>query len=155
VPYEGKWEKVEQLGGVTIGDDVDIGACTTIDRGALEDTLIGNGVKLDNHIQIAHNVQVGDHTIMAAFVGISGSVVIGQRCKLGARVGIIGHLKIADDVSIQASSVISKNIEIPGEYSSIIVAQPARQWRKNSAIIRRLDKLMDRVKTLEKKNLKM
>jgi UDP-3-O-[3-hydroxymyristoyl] glucosamine N-acyltransferase len=154
VPNEGRWEKVEQLGGVTIGDDVDIGASTTIDRGALEDTVIGNGVKLDNHIQIAHNVQVGDHTIMAAFVGISGSVVIGRRCKLGARVGIIGHLKITDDVSIQASSVISKNIDIPGEYSSIIVAQPARQWRKNSAIIRRLDKLVERVKTLEKNFLK-
>jgi len=153
VPHMGKWEKVEQLGSVTVGDDVDIGANTTIDRGALENTVIGNGVKLDNHIQIAHNVHVGDNTIMAAFVGVSGSVIIGQRCMFGARVGIIGHLEIADDVSVQASSVISKSIEIPGEYSSIVVAQPARQWRKNSAIIRRLDKLVEKVKTLEKKIL--
>ncbi len=151
VPNREKWEKVEQLGSVRIGNDVDIGANTAIDRGTLENTVIGDGVKIDNHVHIAHNVQIGDNTIMAAFVGISGSVRIGQRCKFGGQAGIVGHLDIVDDVTVLGRSVISKSITNPGEYSSLISAQPAQQWRKNLAIIRRLDKLVEKVKTLEKK----
>lgn len=146
VPNQGGWEKIEQLGRVLIGDDVDIGAHTTIDRGALEDTKIGNGVKLDNQIQIAHNVEVGDNTIMAGGVGIAGSAKIGQRCKLGARVSILGHLEIADEVTVLSNSLVTNSIKTAGEYASMISVQPAKQWRKTAALIRRLDKLVGKVK---------
>ena len=149
VPHQGGWEKIEQLGGVLIGDDVDIGANTTIDRGALEDTRIGNGVKLDNQIHIAHNVQVGDNTIMAGGVGIAGSAKIGQRCQFGARVGILGHLEIVDDVTVLSSSLVTNSIKTSGEYGATISVQPAKQWRKTVAIIRRLDKLVEKIKKLE------
>ena len=145
-PNQGGWEKIEQLGGVLIGDDVDIGAHTTIDRGALEHTKIGDGVKLDNQIQIAHNVQVGDHTIMAGGVGIAGSAKIGKRCRLGARVSILGHLEIVDDVTVLSNSLVTNSIKSAGEYASMIAVQPAKQWRKTAAIIRRLDKLVAQVK---------
>ena len=143
-PDEGKWEKIEQLGGVEIGDDVDIGANTTIDRGALENTVIGNGVKLDNQIQIAHNVRIGDNTIMAGCSAIAGSTRVGRRCKIGGRVSILGHLRIADDVTVYANGLVASSIDSPGEYASALPVQPVRQWRKNAALLRRLDKLAKR-----------
>ncbi len=139
-----RWEKIEQLGSVRIGDDVDIGANTTIDRGALGHTILENGVKLDNQIQIAHNVCVGENTIMAGCSAVAGSVRIGRRCKIGGRVSILGHLEIVDDVTVMANSLIAKSVCNAGEYASMITAQPVRQWRKNLAIIRQLDKLMQR-----------
>ncbi len=145
-----RWEKIEQLGAVSIGDDVDIGANTTIDRGALENTIIENGVKLDNQIQIAHNVRVGENTIMAGCSAVAGSTRIGKRCKIGGRVAILGHLEIVDDVTILANSMVSNNIGEIGEYASMITVQPVKQWRKNLAIIRQLDKLMRRINRLEK-----
>ena len=149
-PSADRWEKIEQLGAVSIGDDVDIGANTTIDRGALENTIIENGVKLDNQIQIAHNVCVGENTIMAGCSAVAGSTRIGKRCKIGGRVAILGHLEIVDDVTILANSMVSNNIGETGEYASMITVQPVKQWRKNLAIIRQLDKLMRRINRLEK-----
>ena len=149
-PSADRWEKIEQLGAVSIGDDVDIGANTTIDRGALENTIIENGVKLDNQIQIAHNVCVGENTIMAGCSAVAGSTRIGKRCKIGGRVAILGHLEIVDDVTILANSMVSNNIGETGEYASMITVQPVKQWRKNLAIIRQLDKLMRRMNRLEK-----
>ncbi len=137
----GEWVRIEQLGGVVIGDDVDIGANTTIDRGALDNTVIGNGVKLDNHIQIAHNVRVGDDTVMAGCVAIAGSATIGKRCRLGGRAAILGHLEIADDVRVNADGFVAQSITEAGVYSSMIPAQPAAQWRKTVANLRRLDRL--------------
>ena len=149
----GAWQRIEQLGGVVIGDDVDIGANTTIDRGAIDDTVIGNGVKLDNHIQIAHNVKVGDHTVMASSVAIAGSVVIGKRCRLGGRAGIVGHLKIADDVRINADSFVSRSLKA-GAYSSMIPVQSAVQWRRTVARLHRLDQLAKQVKAVVRKSSK-
>ena len=148
---QGEWLRIEQLGGVIIGDEVDIGANTTIDRGAIDNTVIGNGVKLDNHIQIAHNVQVGDHTAMAGCVAIAGSAVIGKRCRLGGRAAILGHLEIADDVIINADSFVSGSLTEAGVYSSMIPVQPAARWRKTVAQMHRLDELAEKVKALGKR----
>jgi len=145
----GEWARIEQLGGVRIGDDVDIGANTAVDRGALDDTVIGDGVKLDNHIQIAHNVRIGAHTIMAGCVAIAGSAVIGARCRFGGRVSILGHLEIADDVRINAGSFVAASIREAGEYSSMIAVQPAAKWRKTAAHVRRIDQLAAKVKRLQ------
>jgi len=131
------WTRIEQLGGVVIGDDVDIGAHTAIDRGALDDTVIGDGVKLDNHIQIAHNVRVGGDTIMAGCVAVAGSAVIGARCQFGGRASVLGHLTIADDVRVNAGAFVAKSILQPGEYSSLIPAMPAARWRRVLARLRR------------------
>ena len=147
---QGEWVRIEQLGGVVIGDDVDIGANTTIDRGAIDNTVIGNGVKLDNQIQIAHNVRVGDHTIMAGCVAIAGSAKIGRRCRLGGRAAILGHLEIADDVSVNANSFVAGSITEAGVYSSMIPVQPAARWKKTVAHIHRLDQLAEKVKNLRK-----
>ncbi len=144
---DGEWVRIEQLGGVVIGDDVDIGANTTIDRGALDDTVIGNGVKLDNHIQIAHNVRVGDHTIMAGCVAVAGSATIGKRCRLGGRAAILGHLEIADDVRVNADSFVAGSITEAGAYSSMLPAQPAARWRKIVAHVHRLEHLAKKLKT--------
>lgn len=135
------WQRIEQLGRVLIGDNVDIGANTTIDRGALGDTIIGDGVKLDNQIQIAHNVEIGENTAIAGCVGIAGSAKIGKRCKIAGRAAILGHLNIADDVTILVNSTVTKSITQKGEYGSMIPVQTIAQWRKNLAIIRRLDKI--------------
>jgi UDP-3-O-[3-hydroxymyristoyl] glucosamine N-acyltransferase len=143
------WLKVPQLGGVRIGDDVEVGACTTIDRGAIEDTVIEDGVKLDNNVQIAHNVRIGAHTIIAACVGISGSTVIGKRCMIAGAVGFVGHLQIADDVVITGQTMVNRSISKPGVYSSALPMDEAQRWRKNSARFRQLDKLARRVKALE------
>lgn len=142
------WLRIEQLGGVRIGDEVDIGANTTIDRGALDDTVIGDGVKLDNQIQIAHNVQIGAHTIMAGCVAIAGSAIIGRRCRLGGRAAILGHLEIADDVHINANSFVANSIPKSGVYSSMLPVQPAARWRKTVAYIHRLEALAEKVKQL-------
>ena len=148
--YQGIWQKIAQVGGVTIGDDVEIGANTTIDRGALSDTLIGNGVKLDNQIQIAHNVQIGDNTAVAACVGISGSAKIGRNCLLAGGVGLVGHIELCDGVFITGMTMVTHSITEPGAYSSGTAMQPASDWKKNAVRFRQLDDLAKRVRTLEK-----
>ncbi len=150
-----RWEKVPQLGGVVIGDDVEIGANTTIDRGALADTIIADGVKLDNLIQIAHNVQIGEHTALAGCVAVAGSARIGKRCAIGGRAGILGHLEIADDVQIAATSLVTGSITRPGMYSSSIPAEPVALWRKNVARLQQLDGLARRLIALEHKIQKL
>jgi UDP-3-O-[3-hydroxymyristoyl] glucosamine N-acyltransferase len=124
------WLKVPQVGSVRIGDDVEIGANTTIDRGAIGDTVIGDGVKLDNLIQIGHNVQVGAHTAIAGCAGISGSVRIGERCMIGGGAGLAGHIEICDDVVLSGMSQVSHSIKDPGVYSSVLPAEPVRRWRR-------------------------
>ena len=141
--------KVPQLGAVVIGDDVDVGCNTTIDRGALGDTVIGNGVKIDNLVQVGHNVRIGEHTVIAACSGISGSAVIGRRCMLGGMVGIVGHLEICDDVAVTGRTMVSSSIRKPGVYSSGLPADEARRFRRNAARFRRLDELARRVRRLE------
>ena len=145
-----RWVKIPQLGSVQVGDEVEIGANTTIDRGALEDTVIGEGVKLDNNIMIAHNVRIGAHTAIAACVGIAGSTVIGRRCTLGGQVGVVGHLEIADDVHITGATVVFQSITEPGVYSSGMPAQDNRSWRRNAPRLRQLDEMMKRLKALER-----
>lgn len=148
---DGHWIKVPQLGGVWIGDDVEIGANTTIDRGALEDTVIEEGVKLDNQIQVAHNVRIGAHSALAGCVGIAGSAHIGRHCMLGGGVGVAGHLEIADRVQVTGMSLVAQSITEPGAYSSGLTVEPNRFWNKISARLRRLDELFRRVAALEKK----
>ena len=146
-----EWIKVPQLGRVIIGDRVEIGANTTIDRGALDDTVIGDGVKLDNLIQIGHNVTVGEHTAMAAGVAVAGSAEIGKRCMIGGCAGIRGHIVIADDVHVTASSMVLSSVTQPGVYSSALKAEPASKWRKNAARLYRLDEMARRLRELEQK----
>lgn len=148
---EGRWVKVAQVGSVVVGDDVEIGANTTIDRGALEDTVIGEGVKLDNQIQVAHNVHIGAHTAIAACVGIAGSTRIGSHCTIGGGAGIIGHLKIADHVQITAMSFVTRSIRTAGSYSSGFPVLPSSQWHKAVAYFRRLVGMEARVRTLERR----
>lgn len=148
-----KWVKIYQSGGVRIGDDVEIGASVTIDRGALSPTQIESGVKLDNQIQIAHNVIVGQDTAIAACTGISGSTKIGARCTLAGMVGVTGHLSIADDTHITAMTLVSKSIKQPGAYSSGTSLEPHQQWKKNVVRFRQLDNLAKRVTRLEKAQL--
>ncbi|MFO1468162.1 MAG: UDP-3-O-(3-hydroxymyristoyl)glucosamine N-acyltransferase [Steroidobacteraceae bacterium] len=138
-PDRPAWVKVPQLGGVVLGDDVDIGCNTTIDRGAIGDTEIGDGVKLDNQIQIGHNVKVGEHTIMAACTGISGSTVIGKRCILGGMIGMAGHIQIGDDVMITGQTSVTGSLDGPGAYSATMPAMPARRWRRLVARFHRLE----------------
>ncbi len=138
-PDAGTWVKVPQVGSVTIGDDVEIGANTTIDRGAIDDTVVEHGVKLDNQIQVGHNVTIGAHTAIAGCVGISGSTTIGQRCMIGGGVGIAGHLTIADDVVVTGVSLVSASIKHAGSYSSGMPAVETRMWRRMVAHLRRLD----------------
>ena len=147
---DGHWLKVPQLGSVLIGDDVEIGANTTIDRGALEDTVIEDGVKLDNQIQIAHNVRIGAHSALAGCVGIAGSARIGRHCMLGGGVGIAGHLEIADRVQITGMSLVTQSITEPGTYSSGLAVEPNRLWNKISARLRRLDEMFRRLTALER-----
>ena len=145
----GVWVKVPQLGGVRVGDDVEIGANTTIDRGALDDTVIGNGVKLDNLIQVAHGVRIGDHTAIAACVGISGSTTIGRHCVIAGGVGFVGHLEICDHVTITGMSMVAQSITRPGVYSGI-PAEEARRWRRNIGRFHQLDELARRLLRLER-----
>ncbi len=145
----GAWVKVPQVGGVLVGDDVEVGANTTIDRGAIRDTVIGDGVKLDNLIQVAHNVQIGDHTAIAACTGISGSTRIGRHCSIGGGVGMAGHLEIADNVYITGMAMVTRSIHEPGVYSGNMPAESNRQWRRNVANFRRLEEYVRRLKALE------
>ena len=144
-----RWLKIPQLGNVRIGDDVEIGANSTIDRGALDDTIIDNGVKLDNLMHIAHNVYVGKHTAMAAQVGIAGSTSIGSGCAIGGQAGIIDNLEIADNVQITAGSLVTSSINQAGVYSSSLKAQPAEKWKRNAARLSQLDGLTRRLRQLE------
>jgi UDP-3-O-[3-hydroxymyristoyl] glucosamine N-acyltransferase len=147
---KGAWHKVPQLGTVVIGDDVDIGANTTVDRGAVGDTVIGNGVKLDNLIQVGHNTQIGDNTIIAGCVAIAGSTEIGRNCMIGGATCFAGHLSVADGVIVTGMTAVTKSITEPGMYSSGIVgAVPTQEFRKNNARFHRLENLMQRVKSLE------
>lgn len=143
------WVKVPQVGGVRIGDDVEIGANTTIDRGAIEDTVIENGVRLDNLIQIAHNVRVGEHTAMASQSGVSGSTVIGKRCMFGGQSGIVGHIRICDDVVVGGATMISKDVREPGFYVASFPAEKGSTWKRKVARFRRLEELERRVSRLE------
>ncbi len=144
-----RWHKIPQLGRVLLGNAVEVGANTTIDRGALNDTVIGDGVKLDNQVHIAHNVRIGNHTAIAACVGIAGSTTIGMRCTIGGHIGIIDHLTIADDVHITAGSLVTSSIPRAGTYSSSLKVQPVETWRRNAARLHRLDELARRVRELE------
>lgn len=146
-----RWLKVPQLGSVIIGDDVEIGANTTVDRGALGNTIIGHGVKLDNQIQIAHNVCIGDNTAVAGCVGIAGSTRIGKRCTLAGGVGLVGHIEIADDTHITGMSLVTRSITTPGVYSSGTPLQENRDWQRNFVRFRQLDDMAKRLKSLEKK----
>ncbi|MBX9912290.1 MAG: UDP-3-O-(3-hydroxymyristoyl)glucosamine N-acyltransferase [Pseudomonadaceae bacterium] len=148
---KGIWQKIAQIGGVLIGDDVDIGANTTIDRGALGDTVIGDGVKLDNLIMIAHNVQVGDHSAMAGGAGISGSSKIGKHCMLAGRVGLVGHIDVCDNVFVTGMTMVTRSITEPGSYSSGTAMQPSAEWRKSAARFRQLDDMARRLQQLEKR----
>lgn len=150
-PYAGRWEKIEQLGAVTIGDDVEIGANTCIDRGALENTVVGDGVKLDNLIQIGHNVQIGNHTAMAGCVGVAGSAKIGAHCTVGGGAVILGHLAIADHVHISAASVVTRSLPKPGHYTGLFPIDDNAVWEKNAASLKQLSALRDRLRSLENK----
>ena len=148
---EGRWLKIPQIGRVVIGNDVEIGANTTIDRGALDDTVIEDDVKLDNQIQIAHNVRIGAHTAIAGCVGIAGSTSIGRYCRIGGSAGILGHLQIADYVEISSFTLVGKSIRERGSYCGIFPFSSTKVWSKNAAQLRHLDELADRVKQLEQK----
>ncbi len=146
---EGEWVKIPQVGGVRIGDDVEIGANTTIDRGAMADTVIDYAVKIDNLVQIGHNCRIGAYTVIAGTAGIAGSTVIGRHCMIGGAVGIAGHVKLADGVIVTAKSGVSKSLPRAGVYTSAFPAIDNADWNKNAAVMRNLDKMRDRVKQLE------
>jgi len=145
------WQPIQQTGVVQIGDHVHIGANTTIDRGAMAATVIGNGVILDNQIQIAHNVTIGDNTAIAGCAGIAGSTVIGERCRIGGACNIVGHLTIADDVMLCAASLVTQSIDAAGEYGSGVPLQKGAAWRRTFAALSRLDNLRKRVTRLEQR----
>ena len=149
VGHQGQWEKIEQLGAVRIGDDVEIGANTCIDRGALDDTVLENGVKLDNLIQIGHNVHIGAHTAMAGCVGVAGSARIGAHCTVGGGAVVLGHLSLADHVHISAASVVTRSILQPGQYTGMFPLDSNANWEKNAASLKQLSRLRDRIKALE------
>lgn len=146
---EGRWLKIPQIGRVVIGDDVEIGANTTIDCGALDDTVIEEGVKLDNLIQIAHNVRIGAHTAIAGCVGIAGSAIIGRHCRIGGGTGILGHTQISDHVEISSYTMIGKSIREPGTYTGIFPFSSHKVWQKNAAQLRHLDELASKIKMLQ------
>ncbi len=148
-PDAGTYVKVPQVGAAVLGDDVEVGANTTIDRGAIGDTVIGDGVKIDNQVQIGHNVRIGEHTVIAGCAGISGSAVIGRRCLIGGMVGVAGHLEICDDVAVTGRTMVSSSIRQPGVYSSALHADEAKRFRRNAARFQQLDQLARRVRRLE------
>ena len=150
--HEGRWQKIYQLGGVVIGNHVEIGACSTVDRGALDNTIIDDGVIIDNHVQIAHNVRIGENTAIAGCSGISGSSVIGKNCILAGQVGVVGHISICDGVHLTGGTIISKSLNKPGSYSSGTAFSNSREWRKNAVRFNQLDDLAQRIKQLEKKS---
>ena len=145
------WRRVPQVGTVRVGDDVDIGANTTIDRGAIDDTIIGDDVKLDNMVQIAHNVRIGPHTAMAAQCGIAGSTEIGARCLFAGHSGTVGHIRVCDGVTVSGKTMVTKDITEPGQYGAGLPAMPMALYRRVVARVRQLDKLAARIAALEKK----
>lgn len=147
-----RWEKIEQLGAVLIGNDVEIGANTCIDRGALSDTILEDGVKLDNLIQIGHNVRVGRNTAMAGCVGVAGSATIGPNCTLGGGAIVLGHLALVANVHISAATVVTRSINKPGQYTGMFPIDDNASWERNAATLKQLHSLRDRLKTLEKEN---
>lgn len=149
-PTQGRWERIEQLGGVRIGNDVDIGANTCIDRGALEDTVLEDGVKLDNQIQIGHNCHIGAHTVMAACVGIAGSTKVGRNVMIGGAAMIQGHIEIADGVTVSASTMVMHSLRKKGVYTAIFPVDEHASWEKNAVTLRNLYALRERVRALEK-----
>ncbi len=149
-PHAGAWEKIEQLGAVRIGNDVEIGANTCIDRGALEDTVVSDGVKLDNLIQIGHNVHIGAHTAMAGCVGVAGSARIGAHCTVGGGGIVLGHLTLADHVHISSGTVATRSIHQPGQYTGMFPIDDNAKWEKNAASLKQLHSLRDRLKAVEK-----
>jgi UDP-3-O-[3-hydroxymyristoyl] glucosamine N-acyltransferase len=150
-PDAGRWVKIEQLGAVRIGDDVEIGANTCIDRGALQDTVLEDGVKLDNLIQIGHNVHIGAHTAMAGCVGVAGSARIGRHCTVGGGAIVLGHLELADHVHISAATVVTRSIHKPGQYSGVFPFDDNASWEKNAATLKQLHAMRDRLRALEKR----
>ncbi len=148
-PHAGRYLKVPQLGAVRIGDEVEIGANTTIDRGTMDDTVIEDGVKLDNQVQVAHNVRIGAHTVVAGCVGIAGSAVIGRGCQIGGAAMIHGHISICDGAVISGGTLISRSIAAPGFYSGVFPFMPNRDWERNAAVVRHLDDLRRRLRRLE------
>jgi UDP-3-O-[3-hydroxymyristoyl] glucosamine N-acyltransferase len=151
-PVQGRWEKIEQLGAVLIGDDVEIGANSCVDRGALQDTVLERGVKLDNLVHIAHNVVVGAHTAMAACVGIAGSTRIGAFCTFAGQAGVVGHVEICDHVHVGAACAVTRSITQPGSYGGMFPFDENGVWEKNAATLRQLHALRSRVRALESKN---
>lgn len=147
---DGVWEKIEQLGAVQIGNDVEIGANTCIDRGALGDTLIEDGVKLDNLVQIGHNVRIGKHSALAGCAGVAGSATIGAHCTIGGGAVVLGHLVLADHVHVSAASVVTRSLLQPGQYSGFFPIDENARWEKNAATLRQLHSLRDRVRVLER-----
>lgn len=148
-PNAGAWEKIEQLGAVRIGNDVEIGANTCIDRGALQDTVIEDGVKLDNLIQIGHNVHIGQHTAMAGCAGVAGTATIGAHCTVGGGAIVLGHLTLADGVHISAASVATRSIHKPGHYTGMFPLDDNAAWEKNAASLKQLASLRERIRALE------
>lgn len=146
------WIKVPQLGAVRIGNDCEIGANTTIDRGTLEDTVLEKDVRLDNQIQIAHNVHIGAHTVMAGCSATAGSAKIGSNCLIGGGVGVLGHLSVCDNVTLQSMTLVTHSIKKPGSYSSVSPMQETKDWRRSAVRIRQLDKIAKRITQLEKQN---
>ncbi len=149
-PKEGTWEKIEQLGAVRIGNDVEIGANTCIDRGALQDTVIEDGVKLDNLIQIGHNVRIGKHTALAGCVGVAGSATIGAHCTIGGGAIVLGHLVLGDHINISAATVVTRSIQKPGHYTGMFPIDDNAEWEKNAASLKQLHRLRERIRALER-----
>jgi UDP-3-O-[3-hydroxymyristoyl] glucosamine N-acyltransferase len=149
-PHDGRWVKIEQLGAVRIGNDVEIGANTCIDRGALQDTILDDGVKLDNLVQIGHNVRVGKHTAMAGCAGVAGSAIIGAHCTVGGGAIVLGHLQVTDHVNISAASVVTRSILKPGHYTGLFPIDDNHAWEKNAATLKQLHTLRERLKLVEK-----
>ncbi len=154
-PHEGRWIKIEQLGAVQIGDDVEIGANTCIDRGALQDTVLEDGVKLDNLVQIGHNVRIGKHSALAGCAGVAGSATIGAHCTVGGGAVVLGHLVLADHVHISAASVVTRSILKPGQYTGLFPIDDNVSWEKNAASLKQLHVLRERLKNAEKSLLRL
>lgn len=148
-PERGTWVKIEQLGAVRIGDDVEIGANTCIDRGALDDTVIEDGVKIDNLVQIGHNVRVGRHSAMAGCVGVAGSAQIGEHCTFGGGAIVLGHLSVANHVHVSAATVVTRSLTRPGQYTGMFPIDDNARWEKNAATLKQLHSLRERIKALE------
>jgi UDP-3-O-[3-hydroxymyristoyl] glucosamine N-acyltransferase len=149
-PHAGQWVKIEQLGAVRIGNDVEIGANSCIDRGALQDTVLEDGVKLDNLVQIGHNVRIGKHTALAGCAGVAGSATLGAHCTVGGGAVVLGHLRLADHVHVSAASVVTRSILKPGHYTGFFPIDDNTAWEKNAVTLKQLHALRDRLKQAEK-----